>query len=130
MKGVIFTNDVSVHYFNFINKTSRRIYSTRDAVRVNYPVFFFKKQSILLWMFNRKIEDCSESGLILHWKGKYNQNRRQKDKRGPKKLGIRVILAIMEICGTLYLVAFIVFLLEISSQKNIRLKRCLDYLTY
>lgn len=129
MNGVIFTNDIIANYFNFVNKTAH-FSMTRDIARLNYPVFFFHQRSILIWMFNRKIEASIESGLITYWTAQYNHIIKTKEKKGPKKLGIMGIMAMLEICAVMYLIAFVVFLMEFFSQQNMRLKNFLDYLTY
>lgn len=128
--GVIFTNDVIINYFNYISKSTPRIDYTRDVVRPNAPVFFFNKHSILTWMFNRKIEICLESGLVHHWTAQYIHLRTKTNHKQPEKLGIPSILAVIEISTVLYLIAFIIFIMEILSHEHTRIKQFLDYLTY
>lgn len=128
--GVIFTNDVIINYFNYISKSTYRIDYTRDVVRPNAPVFFFNKHSMLTWMFNRKIEICQESGLVLHWTAQYTHSRMKNNQKQPKKLGIESILAALEISAVLYLIAFIIFIMEILSHEYRRIKQFLDYFTY
>lgn len=103
---------------------------TRDAVRPIAPVFFFNEHSILTWMFNRKIEQCLESGLILHWTSQYQKPRIKDKHKEPKKLGVHGILAMLEIAAVLYSIAFIIFIMEILSHEHGHIRRFLDYLTY
>lgn len=129
-KGVAFTNDLTVNYFNYVSRSSPPIDYTRDILRANNPVFFFHKQSILTTMFDRKIELCLESGLVFHWVRKYMHNKRKNNQKEPKKLGISGIMAMIQIAAVSYLAAFLVFLLEILSQNNVRIRKYLDFLTY
>lgn len=128
--GLVFTNDVSVNYFNLVYKPKPRVDYTKDVIRTNAPVFYFNEHSILTRMFNRKMEICTESGLILHWTAQYENSRQIDKQRKPKKLSIHGILAMLEITAVLYLIAFIIFLMEILSHQHGRIKQFLDYLTY
>lgn len=128
--GVAFINDVTVNYFNCINKTSPRIEITRDIARPNYPVFFFNKYSILTSMFSRKIGLCEESGLISLWISQYKQKHKKDKHREPKTLGISGIMAMLQITAVMYLISFMVFLTEILSLTHARIKKFLDFLTY
>lgn len=128
--GLVFTNDVSVKYFNLVYKPKPRVDYTKNVIRTNAPVFYFNEHSILTWMFNRKIEICDESGLILHWTSQYESSRKIDKQRQPKKLSIHGILAMLEITAVFYSIAFIIFLMEILSHANRRIKGFLDYLTY
>lgn len=129
--GVVFTNEITINYFNLMNKSWNRIGYTRDKARLFPPVLFFNKHSILTYMFNRKVEICNESGLTSYWWRKYHQDNPKNNKEKKlKKLSIQNILAILRIAASLYLVAFIVFLLEIVSHQHKFIKKCLDYITY
>lgn len=130
-KGVMYTNDVTINYFNFLNKLRRfHLSHTRDIVRPITPIFFFNKNSILTEMFNRKIEKCRESGLIYHWIAQYKQKHKTDKNREPRTLGIQNILAIVQISMFLYFIAFIIFILEIISYKHARIRKLLDFLTF
>lgn len=104
--------------------------STRDVARSNYPVFFFHKHSILTWMFNRKIENCHESGLISHWIAEFMDERKRNKNKEPKKLGIANIMVMIQITGIMYMIASIVFILEVLSRANEHIQNIIDYLTY
>lgn len=128
--GVLLSNDVTINFFNFKNKSWRRIGYTHDVVRPVTPVFYFNKNSILTEIFNQKIQACSESGLIQHWISQYRQRIKVIKHREPKTLEISNILAILEISALIYFIAFIVFTSEIFTNKFERIRRVLDYLTY
>lgn len=128
--GVTFINDVTVNYFNGINKTSHRLQITRDIARPNFPVFFFNKNSILTSIFTRKIGRCDESGLIPFWISQYTRKHKRDKHREPKTLGIFGIMAMLQITIVMYLISFIVFLMEILSLTHARIRKFLDFLTY
>lgn len=128
--GILFTNDLTINYFNMIKKTWYQLGYTLDVVRPHTPVFLFPKHSILTWLFNRKVEACNESGLISHWAAKYNPKRLKIESKKPKKLAINNILAMLQISFVMYSIAVSVFVLEIMSRSHNRIKRFLDFLTY
>lgn len=128
--GLIFTNDVTINYFNLINKFKRRVSYTRDIVRPITPIFYFNKNSILTEIFDRKIEKCKESGLIFHWTAPYKQKRKIDEHKEPKVLSVRNILGIVKITVFLYLIAIVIFVMEIISHKHERIRKTLDFLTY
>lgn len=128
--GVVLTNDLTVNYFNYISRSPKRIQYTRDLMRLQNPVFFFRKNSILRNMFNIKIEFCQESGLINHWVAKFKHNKNKNKHKKPKKLGIPNILGIIKISCVMNLFSCIVLSMEILSIANKTVKRFIDFLTY
>lgn len=128
--GVLYSNYITVNYFNLIEKSWDRIGYTQDQARSFNPTLFFKKNSILRWMFDRKIEMCKESGLISYWAARYRHQPTGDRQRKLKRLSIQNILAILQITAVMYSIAFMVFLLEILSDEHEPIKKCLDYLTY
>lgn len=129
-EGVIFTNYVTLNYFNLMEKAWGRIGHTRDVARSFDPSLFFNKHSILRWMFDRKIGMCRESGLTTFWAARYRPKHNEDRQIHLKRLSIQNILAILQITAAMYLIAFMVFLLELFSYEHKRIKKCLDYLTY
>lgn len=128
--GVSLTNEISVNYLNHMNKSSRQIEFTRDALRTIDPVFYFQKHSILTRMFNEKIQICQESGLTKRWISQYTHKLKKVEHKEPKKLGMPSVIAILKISAAMYLLAFIVFLLEMFKNSHKRIEQFLDFLTY
>lgn len=128
--GVLFTNDVTVNYFNSLSKVPHEVQYTKDIVRLQNPVFYFRKNSFVAKMFDEKIETCLETGLTHYWLTKYAHKRHKIKNREPIKLGINNILAIIQIAVAMYIISFIVFLLEIFSTEGGLIRKVLDYLTY
>lgn len=127
---LVYTSDLTIKYFNLLNNYTNRISYTRDIARPLTPVFHFRKNSILTYMFDRKMEIFKESGLIAHWIERYKRKCKKNKHRTPTKLGIPNILAIVEISAFMYLIAFVVFLIEILCNQYERTRECLEYLTY
>lgn len=130
LDGVYFINDVGVNYFNSLKNSWRRIGHTRDIVRPHTPVFYFRKNSILTWMFDRKIEIFNEAGLTMHWIAKYQPKQRKSKFKKPTTLKISGIITILEILIILFLLAFLIFLMEIFAGANGYIRKVLEYLTY
>lgn len=128
--GVLFTNDMTVNYFNKGKKAEERLGSTLDVVRSHSPVFFFPKHSILTWLFEMKVEACKESGLTYYWAMKYSQKLIRSKSKYPKKLAINNILAMLQILCIMYSIAVFAFVLELLSRKHKRIRTFLDYVTY
>lgn len=129
--GVVFTDHMSVQYFNLLNKSLNAVDFTRNMIRQQIPVFFFRKNSILTNIFNRKIEDCQEAGLIQHWIEQFKPWKRKRSKYlPPTKLNLANIFVIVKISVFLYFISCIVFILEVLSSHYARIKRFLDYLTF
>lgn len=130
MDGVFFTNGLTVNFYNMINKSWRHIRYTRDMARIHTPVFYFRKSSILTSMFDRKIELCNESGLMIHWIANYSAKPHRSEFSKPSQLGIASIMAILQISAIMYLIAIIVFVMEVFFHKNEYIRKFLDFFTY
>lgn len=130
LDGIFFSNDVTVNYYNLINRSWRQIRYTRDIVRPHTPVFYFRKSSILTLLFDRKIEICNESGLTIHWIAKYRYRPKKSKYRKPSKLEIASIMAILQISAIMYSIAFVVFIMEMFSHKIEYIRKVLDFFTY
>lgn len=89
-----------------------------------------RKHSFLTRMFNEKIGQCKESGLIDHWLAKYTRHPMKMKHIKPHRLGIPNILAILQISAVMWVISFIVFLLEVFSPPHGFVRKVLDFLTY
>lgn len=128
--GVVYSNYITVNYFNLMEKSWDRIGYTQDLARLFNPTMFFNKHTILMSMFNQKIEMSKESGLISYWAAQYRHQPTGDRQRKLKRLSIQNILAILQITAVMYSIAIMVFLLEILSNEHEAIRKCLDYLTY
>lgn len=128
--GVLFTSDLIANYFMYENQAQDKIGYTFDIIRPFSPAFFFPKHSMLTRMFNQKLGTCIESGLIVRWISDYKKDFKNNGNEGPQQLGISSILTILQITLIMYIIAFVVFFMEIFSYKDKSIKRFLDYLTY
>lgn len=80
--------------------------------------------------FNRQLQSLQETGLIDYWIRNYTDTRNWHADIKPNKLKLTSILAAFQFCAAMYVVSFIVFILEIVSAKFKRIKSIIDYITY
>lgn len=130
MKGVLFSFDFIINYFNSMKKPHRRITYTHDVVRQHNPVYYFRKHSVLTWMFDQQLLACTESGLISYWASKYQCERKKNKGKEPKKLEIHNISIMLQISIVMYAFASVVFVLELMTPYHRHIKNFLDFLTY
>lgn len=131
INGVVLTSDISQKAFNLENLPHRRLGFTKDRLFMYSPVFLFRNKSMLTRVINKELQLLQETGLIEFWTKNYIDDRKPKSKqRQPSKLRMENIVAAFQICGIMYFISFIVFILEIISVRYHRIKRILDYFTY
>ncbi|XP_031623062.1 uncharacterized protein LOC116340616 [Contarinia nasturtii] len=129
--GVVLATDLAQKRFNLKNYPSRRLAFTKDRLYMYSPVFLFRKKSALRKVFNKQLLALREAGLIEFWTKHFIDHRKLKDKRKPpSKLRIENLYSVFHICGIIYAISVMVFILEIFSAKYQHIKRILDYLTY
>lgn len=120
-------------YFNLINIPHRRLSMTKGFWMMNF-VFYFRQKSILREVFNRKIEILQQSGLTEFWIKTEMDDRRTKlylrTAAEKANLQIATMRGASQICGVLYFISFVVFILEVLSRVFSRTKEILDFLTY
>lgn len=131
INGVVLASDITLKAFNLENSPRRRLGFTKDRLFMYTPVFLFRKKSVLTEVISKELQTLRETGLIESWTKNYIDDRKPKSKhRKPSKLRMESILAAFQICGIMYLISFVVFILEVISVECHRIKRILDYLTY
>lgn len=129
--GVVLASDISQKAFNLENSPHRRLGFTKDRLFMYSPVFLFRKKSVLTTVINKQLQTLRETGLIEFWIKNYIDDRKPRSKqREPTKLRMENILAAFQICGIMYFVSLLVFVLELFSVKYEKVKRVLDYFTY
>lgn len=129
--GVAITNDVCVHYFNLANSSRKRLGISKDRIFMYSAVFYFHKPSALRDPFNKELMKYREAGLKRYWEKQQFDDRKSKfNRKNPTKLQIDSISTIFQICGIMYSISLVVFMLEITSLKYMCIKSILDYLTY
>lgn len=95
-------------------------------------VFLFRKKSALRTVFNKHLWTLRENGLIDFWTNHFlDHGRKLNDKyRPPTKLRIQNLISVFHICGIMYSISMMVFVLEIIGTKCQHIKQILDYITY
>lgn len=129
--GVVFWNEITTTYFNLMNAPHRRLFFTKDKLFSSSTVLYFRKNSVLRNLFNKKIVDVIEFGLTRYWQLNSVDARKAKlqQKMQPVFL-IKNITGALQICGIVHLISSIVFVLEVVSVRYLIIRRSLDYLTY
>lgn len=129
--GVAFATDLTQKSFNLKNAPGRRLAFTKDRLFMYSPVFIYRKKSLLTAVIDRKLQMLRETGLIEFWiENNIDDRNTKSEQKGPSRLQIENVLAAFQICGFMYLISFIVFIIEINCAKYPRIKFVIDYLTY
>lgn len=129
--AVVLTNTFSLKHFNLVFSPHKRLGITKDRLIMYTAVFYFHKPSLLKNPFNKELQKYHEAGLIVHWtKTRLDYRRERSNQRTPTKLKVENIFAAFQICALMYLISFIVFILEVISGRYPRIRYILDYLTY
>lgn len=128
--GVALATDLLQKTFNSENP-QRHLEFTKNRLSMFSTVFVFRKKSMLRDIFTNQLLRLQEFGLPEFWKNNRVPEGKVKSKKTrPTKLRLVNVLAVFQICGILYFISFVVFVLEILSVKFPRIKYVLDLLTY
>lgn len=131
--GVVYCNDMQVNYFNLLNSPNRTIHFTKNRLYLMPVVFYFPKRTILKTVFNDKIRQYAEAGLIEYWVRKFTDDQslsQRYQQRDPDKMKPKNIAGIGQICCLLIVFSSMIVLFEILAVRSTILKRIIDFLTY
>lgn len=130
MDGVAFSSDIVQKIFN-LKYPERHLGFTKDHLYMYSLVFVFKQKSPLTKLFNEKFQSLQEMGIIDLWMSKHiGGNGLISKRRTPTMLEPKNIVEAFQICAVLYLISFIVFILEILSVRFQFIKCILDFFNY
>lgn len=136
---VAYIHERTKRYFNHINARAfhdvqRRLDYTKDRVFVIPLIFYFEKNSRLRARFNHCMSYYNQAGLINYWTKQFTEkDKKLTGKFEPKKipqLKLQNITALLAICGCIYALSIVVFLLELFTHRFKTLKRCIDFISY
>lgn len=136
---VAYIHERTKNYFNHINVRSfndaqRRLDYTKDRVFLISLSFYFEKNSRLRARFNRCLRFYNQAGLINHWAKQYTENDKKLtgkfETKNIPQLKLQNITALLAICGCIYALSIVVFLLELLTRRFKALKSCIDFITY
>lgn len=128
INGVIIASDLIYRYYNLVSP-NRRLSYTKDRLFMYTVVYYFPKQSPFEDLFNVKLQNLKDAGILSHYTAKYDDHK-SKNYKPPQRFQMDSLFPILEICAIMYLISFVVFVLEIISTNYRRIKYCIDYLTY
>ena len=129
--GVAFATDLTQKSFNLRNSADHRLGFTKDRLFMFNPMFLFRNNSMLTTVIDRQLQLFQEVGLIQFWIQNNIENRRSIPKQNaPTRMNLGNFAAAFQICGLLYVISVIVFLIEIWCAKQPRIKLIIEYFTY
>lgn len=129
--GVVFWSDMMLNNFNLKNSPYRRLSFTKDYLFSSHLVFYFRKNSPLRDLFNKKLRILIESDLIQVWISSIVDKYKVKVKnRKQTTFHIKNIFGILQVCGVLYVISFIIFVLEMISARYLSIQHIVEYFTY
>lgn len=118
-------------YFNVMNFPQRHLTSSKHRLPTNFNTFYFPKKSALKKLVNDRIGKFLQPDLRDVWYDQRVHHRFRNAKESLKPaLYFENIIGIVQICSTMYLIALIVFRLEMMTVIWPRINYILDYLNY
>lgn len=130
INGVVTSVDLVYRYFNLMNSPYRRISFTKDRLFMYSTVFYFSKRSPFKDFFNEKLHEIRDAGLLSHYIKNYEDHQSKVYQSSYLKFRMDSMFTALKICAIMYLISFIVFILEIISVKSRLVKYFIDFLTY
>lgn len=131
--GVVFWSDnFATTYFPKEALLNGGLLKTKDRLFLNYFVLYLKNKSVLIRVFDEKLQSMAESGLIGKLFSVYMTDYQMplKQRSQSKFFYIGNIFGALQILAVSNLFCLIVFILELISVKCPRVKCILDYFTY
>lgn len=121
INGVVIASDIICRYFNVMNSPHRRIEFSKDRLFLYTMVYYFPKRSPFEEIFNVKVQEFQDAGILIHYVHRYDDRHRSKYYKSYAKFQISGLFAPLGIC---------VFILEMISKKYQRIKYFIDFFTY
>lgn len=117
--AVYVTSDISMAYFNKLSRGRQNdlVPLSKEKLWTAYLTIFLHKQSCLTASFNPAIEKFTEHGFFTKWTKDYTVANGMRNIDAPQILMLHQIQGIFHLCAGLYILAIIVFLVEIISVK-------------
>lgn len=128
--GVMYSTKHAMLYFNSMSYP-RHVLFAKGHLSNGLRVYYFPKKSIFKDSFNHRIQILYEAGILNFWyMQRFPQVGRTSKKNSVLTLHIENVIGIVQVCGTMYVIAMIIFGLEVMSVIIPRIKNILDYLNY
>ncbi|KAG5681337.1 hypothetical protein PVAND_010782 [Polypedilum vanderplanki] len=107
-------------YYNKLNYKNNTLTVCREYLFTFQYGIYFRKNSYLTKMFNKKISLFKTAGLIDYWSSDFISNKylnMKIDSDGPKKLNMEHLLGSFELLAAGALITIIIFIFEILAVK-------------
>lgn len=131
-RKVFVTTKFQIAYLNSINYQQGIYLSVRENYFMIPLAIYTQKASYLTPKLTTEMSEYLAVGIVTHWIDKFVDRRFEKVRltQTPMKLRFDHISGCLYMCLMFLFISSLVFLLEVFSQFNRRLRRVLDYLTY
>lgn len=115
------TNEIYLNYFNKLadGALSDMIPVGQDTLNFALIPIYLRKQSNLKARLDGLVLRFTSSGLIKKWKADYGRatNIRRKIDKFPQPLAFGQLSGVFIICGSIYCIIIVIFLLELWSKR-------------
>ncbi|XP_058811319.1 uncharacterized protein LOC131676215 [Topomyia yanbarensis] len=132
LDGVVMVSSEHVAFHNKHRIDKGFIRSTRDNIATLPIVIYYPKRSFLVPEFNRVIGQIQMAGLMSYWVQRYGNYdffpRKESKEQQPVPMDVRQLTGCYEACAVLWVLSFVVFLLECWSRKLRLLRIVLEFL--
>lgn len=110
--GVLVRSIPKVQYVNSIRQYNYVFEICKERLVQTPVVLYFQKSSFLTDIFNEKLDQLMNAGLIEYWHNQYFRTKVEKSVTGPKPLNMANLKGVFEIWITGCIITFLVFVLE------------------
>ncbi|XP_035918008.1 uncharacterized protein LOC118516251 [Anopheles stephensi] len=125
-----------VAYNNKLNRAlgaGQFIQVTRESITLFPLTIYYPKKSFLTQLFDREVRHIVQSGLMDFWVRNYGDYDFESKRRAPqhsgepRKLTVQHLVGAYQLLVASYLLATVVFLLELASVRSSKIQRVLEF---
>lgn len=129
-RGVYLTHGRAISFENMQSLRQQKILRTREHMQMLPMSILLRKHSCLRRSFDYHVSAFQTSGLIDHWEDMYPDAVKIIPDKNPKKLKIGQIVGVIEVCAVLYTISLLIFIFELITLKQGKIKKIIDYFTF
>lgn len=117
--GALTSTEISATYYNRYHRNDVAVVLSKERILLLPIVIYLRKYSCLRSPFNQHVEKLTSGGILEHWINRYTHDKYThfQMRKTPQVLTLSQLGGIFSICGALYFLAFLVFLMEIVTLK-------------
>lgn len=129
-RGVYLTHGRAISYENMLYFRKQKILRTKEHMQMLPMTILLRKYSCLRRSFDFHISALRTSGLIDYWEEIYPDAIKKIEDKKSEKLKIGQIVGVIEVCGVLYTISLLIFILELMTLKHGRIKTFIDFFAF